>query len=113
MRLQETGIISQLGNRFLKTSVDRCMIRNIEAESQAGNALSLPALVSAFLILGIGVGLSLLVFGIELIVFWIALRNKMKQAFKPAINKTPIKEIKMAKTKSIKPNNVKNAIGKY
>jgi len=92
MRLQETGMIIQLGNRYMKTMVDRCMIRNIEAKSHAGNALSLITLVSAFLILGIGVGLSLLVFGIELIVFLIDRRNKMKQAFKPAINKAPKKQ---------------------
>jgi len=78
MRLHETGIIMQLGNRYIITPEDRCTIRNIEAESQEGNALTLLALVSAFLVLGIGVGLSLLVFGIELFVFLIVQQNKRR-----------------------------------
>jgi hypothetical protein len=83
MRLYETGIIMQLGNRYIITPEERCKIRNIEAESQEGNALSLLALVSAFLIFGIGVGLSLLVFGIELFVFLIAEQNKRRRTSKP------------------------------
>ena len=113
MRLLETGMIKKLGDRYFKMTAERCMIRNIEAESQEGNALSLFALVSAFLILGIGVGLSLLVFGIELILFWFPKRNKSQhcqQSSKPKINKVLVTAIKIKTIKSSEPTTLNDAV---
>ena len=103
MRLQESGIIDHLGRSSVERKIDQCMIRNIESQSQDGNPLTLFALVSAFVILGIGFGLSLLVFIIELAVFKFSHRTITKKtAVKPRLNKMPARnEI----SKDIKPLN--------
>ena len=103
MRLQESGIIDHLGRSSVERKIDQCMIRNIESQSQDGNPLTLFALVSAFVILGIGFGLSLLVFIIELAAFKFSHRTITKKtAVKPRLNKMPARnEI----SKDIKPLN--------
>ena len=103
MRLQESGIIDHLGRSSVERKIDQCMIRNIESQSQDGNPLTLFAMVSAFVILGIGFGLSFLVFIIELAVFKFSHRTITKKtAVKPRLNKMPARnEI----SKDIKPLN--------
>ena len=66
MRLRESGIIDQLTDRYVKHT-DKCNIHNMESQSSAGNPLALYAMISAFIVLGIGVGLSLLVFVCEIV----------------------------------------------
>ena len=71
MRLGESGIIKHLGENSFNTKKDQCVIRNAEEQRQNG-PLTLFAMISAFIILGFGVGISLLVFGLEFVVFWSA-----------------------------------------
>ena len=88
MHIEESGITKYLGENYLKKNIDQCVIRNIEAQPQNG-PLSLFAMTSAFVILGFGVGMSLLVFGFEFVVFWLGRRLMNSQKVKPQISQVP------------------------
>ena len=76
MRLRESGILDHLAKSNSKRT-DKCKIKYIEAQSQAGNnGIKLYAMASAFIVLGIGVGLSLLVFALEIIVYYSSRRTR-------------------------------------
>ena len=76
MRLRESGILDHFAKSNSKRT-DKCKIKYIEAQSQAGNnGIKLYAMASAFIVLGIGVGLSLLVFALEIIVYYSSRRTR-------------------------------------
>ena len=67
MRLRESGILDHLIQKY-KKNVDKCKLKNMDKQSSAGNPLSLYAMDCAFVVLGVGVGLSLVAFVLELII---------------------------------------------
>ena len=82
LRLRENGIIEHLAKRYLPPT-DKCRIKNMDTQSTAGNPLGIYAMVSAFIVLAIGVGSSLIVFALELIVNWASRGQKIEPKKNP------------------------------
>ena len=88
MRLRESGILNHLADQY-KKNMDKCRIKNMNTQSTAGNPLGFYAMVSAFIFLAIGVGSSLIVFALELIVNWASRGQKIE----PKKNPTAVPEV--------------------
>ena len=69
MQLWETGFTRYWMENLTPSKVDKCFAKNKENSFVVTNKIKLQDLISAFLILGIGIGISILCFLIELI-FW-------------------------------------------
>ena len=82
MRLRESGILDHLANQY-KKNIDKCRINHMDKQSTAGNPLGFYAMVSAFIILAIGVGLSLMVFALEFVVKCSSRRQQIEPEKKP------------------------------
>lgn len=83
--MRESGVIDFLIRKYMKHT-DKCTLKTIEKTSTSeGKPMTLRAIVSAFLILGLGVGISLMSFASEIIVSWIS--TKCTKASAQKINK--------------------------
>ena len=78
--MRESGVIDFLIRKYMKHT-DKCSLKTIEKESTEGKPMALHTIVSAFFILGLGLGVSLISFAAEFIVSWISKKciNKSTQ----------------------------------
>jgi len=65
--MRESGVIDFLIRKYMKHT-DKCSLKTIEKESKEGKPMGLYTFVCAFLILGLGLGVSLISFAAEFIV---------------------------------------------
>lgn len=77
IQLYESGIIPHLARMRISNSADQCFIKNEKPKASAQIPITKQDLTSAFLILGIGLGLSVLSFLIELLVRSFCEHNKV------------------------------------
>lgn len=103
MRMRESGILDHLSKQ-LKKNVDKCKIKNLDKKSSTGYPLNLYAIVCAFFVFGLGVGLSLIAFVMELIIHHSLNRKRVqrqKNAPIPLFNELTIPNVLVYQIKTL------------